>query len=109
MNTFMKIFALSFALFVTACGQSSIEGEYKGDGGKVGIYKMNTLLVEKDKASGKYSVQFVGDEKTLSYKDVELKGSTLEINDKGFVMPVKIEGNKTTVQESGAVFERASK
>lgn len=100
---------ISFLVFMTGCSKTSIEGEYKGSGGKVGIFEMSSMTIEKGANAGSYNVKFSGAEKTLTYENVEFKESELKINDKGFTMPVKIEGSKATVTQGGAVFEKNSK
>lgn len=101
---FTSLMMLTIAALV-GCGEKSIEGEYKG-GGQVGIYKMDILTIKKTNENSKYNIQFSGSSKILKYENVEFKDSILKINDKGFMMPIKIQGNKATLTDSGVVFEK---
>jgi hypothetical protein len=105
---FLVIIA-SLSLTLTACGDKPIEGVYEGKGGKVGIYEMSMMKVEKMSSGSNYTVTFVGPEKTLTYENVEFKNKELQINDKGFMMPIKFDGDKATVVASGSVFEKSKK
>lgn len=96
-------------VLITACGKSSIEGEYKSLGGKVGVYEMQSMLIQNSADGSKYNVKFVGNERTLSYENVEFQNDELKISDKGFLMPVKITGNKASVEVGGATFEKLVK
>jgi len=100
------IFVIFFAFALIACGQKTIDGVYQGKGGKVGIYVMNTMTVEKTSDGSKYKVTFSGPERTLTYDNVDFQDGELKISDKGFMMPVKFEGSKATVQPDGSVFEK---
>jgi hypothetical protein len=100
---------LSSLIVLSGCGQASIEGEYKALEGKVGIFQMNAMTVQKDAGGDKYRINFIGDKKTLTYENVEFKDGELKIRDKGFDFPVKIDGNKATVVVGGAKFEKISK
>ena len=108
MKNFLSFAAMSIAILLSACGDKSIDGVYQGKGGKVGIYEMNTMTVQKTSDGTKYVVTFSGAERDLTYDNVEYKDGELRINDKGYLMPIKIDGNKATVQEGGAVFEKSS-
>lgn len=103
---FRGIFVLFFAFALIACGQKTIDGVYEGKGGKVGIYVMNTMTVEKTSDGSKYKVTFSGPESTLTYDNVDFLDGELKISDKGFMMPVKLDGPKATVQPFGSVFEK---
>ena len=101
--------AISLSIFVftlIACGQKAIDGVYEGKGGKVGIFEMKTMIVEKASDGSKYKVTFSGAEETLIYDNVDFQDGELKISDKGLLMPVKIDGLKATVQLGGAVFEK---
>ncbi len=106
-KTLTRIGLVLFALFLIACGQSAIDGVYESKGGKVGIYDMSTMIIEKNTDGAKYKVIFSGTEKTITYENVEYKDGELKISDKGFLMPVKLDGKKAVVLESGAVFEKS--
>lgn len=96
-------------VLLAGCGKSSIEGEYKSLGGKVGVYEMQSLLIQSSADGSKYNVKFVGSERSLSYENVEFQNDELKISDKGFLMPVKITGNKASVEVGGATFEKLAK
>ncbi len=70
---------------------------------------MTSMSIQKASDKSKYNVKFSSAEKTLQYENVEFKNGELKISDKGFLLPVKIEGKKATVQEGGAIFEKISK
>ena len=97
---FMSGFALS----------ATVEGEYKGVSGKVGIYSMTAMTIEKNASGDKYTVKFAG-ERSLTYKSAELIKDKIQINDKGFILGISIDGDKATVDPSsgGAVFKRVKK
>jgi hypothetical protein len=108
MNKF-TLLMWSCLLALSGCGQATIEGEYKALEGKVGIFQMNTMTVQKSQAGNTYNVNFTGSEKTLSYENVEFKDGELKINDKGFQLPIKIDGSKAEIEQGGAKFERITK
>ena len=103
-------FSLTFlsTLALVACGQSSIDGEYVSTGGRVGIYEMDAMVVEQEADAETYFVQFIGEEETLSYSEVERDGSVLSINDKGFIMTVEFAGDEAIVGGGEATFEKTS-
>ncbi len=70
---------------------------------------MKSMSVKKSSDGSKYSVTFSGDERNLTYENVEYKDGTLKIDDKGYILPVKIDGKKATIAQGGAVFEKVSK
>jgi hypothetical protein len=107
MNKILIAILASFSLLLTACGDKPIDGVYEGKGAKVGIYEMSTMKVQKMSNGSNYTVIFTGPEKTLTYENVEFKNKELQINDKGFLMPIKIDGDKATVVAGGAVFEKS--
>ena len=107
MRKILSVISLSIFVFtLIACGQKAIDGVYEGKGGKVGIYEMKTMIVEKASDGSKFKVTFSGAESTLTYDNVEFQDGELKISDKGLMMPVKIDGLKATVQLGGAVFEK---
>lgn len=105
MNKILITILASFTLLLTACGDKPIDGKYESKGGKVGIYEMSSMSVQK--TGSNYTVTFTGPERTLTYENVELKNKELQINDKGFMMPIKFDGDKATVVAGGAVFEKS--
>lgn len=105
MNKILLTVVAGLSLLLTACGDKPIDGVYESKGGKVGIYEMSTMQVQK--TGSNYTVTFTGPERTLTYENVELKNKELQINDKGFMMPVKFDGDKATVVVGGAVFEKS--
>lgn len=108
MKKIITLLIVSFSMLLTACGDKSIDGVYQSKGGKVGIYEMDTMTIQKASDNKKYNITFTGAERTLTYDNVEYKDGELKISDKGFMMPVKIEGGKATIQEGGAVFEKSA-
>lgn len=108
MKKIVGLIIVTITMLLSACGDKSIDGIYQGKGGKVGIYEMNTMTIQKTSDGTKYTVTFSGAERDLTYDNVEYKDGELRISDKGYPMPVKIEGNKATVQEGGAVFEKSA-
>lgn len=108
MKKIITLLVVSISVLLAACGDKSIDGVYQSKGGKVGIYEMNTMTIQKAPDGTKYNITFSGAERTLTYDNVEYKDGELKISDKGFMMPVKIEGSKATVQEGGAVFEKSA-
>jgi starvation-inducible outer membrane lipoprotein len=107
MNKILLTVVASLSLLLAACGDSPIDGVYESKGGKVGIYEMTTMKVQKMSTGSNYTVTFAGPEKTLTYENVELKNKELQINDKGFMMPIKFDGDKATVVAGGSVFEKS--
>ena len=106
-----SILAFLLVFTLAACGQQSIDGVYEGKSGKVGIYEMKTMTVEKNTDGSKYKVTFSGPEKTLVYDNVDYKDSELKWSDKGFMSSVKLDGKKAVFtnqfwKEAQAVFEK---
>jgi hypothetical protein len=107
MNKILLTVVTSVSLLLIACGDKPIDGMYESKGGKVGIYEMTTMKVQKMSTGSNYTVTFVGPEKTLTYENVELKNKELQINDKGFILPIKFDGNKATIVAGGSVFQKS--
>lgn len=112
-NMKTKLFGMVAALVLWMPGfalSAAVEGEYKGVSGKVGIYSMSAMRIEKNTDNDKYTVQFSGG-RTLTYQTAELAGNKLQINDKGFKIVVAITGDKATVDSAAgqAVFQRIKK
>jgi hypothetical protein len=107
MNKILITIVASISLILTACGEKRIDGVYESKGGKIGIYEMRTMEVQKMPSGSNYSVVFIGPEKTLKYENVEFKNGELQINDKGFLMPIKVDGDKATVVAEGVVFQKS--
>ncbi len=106
--TKMIISLLTFMLIQTAAVAAAFEGEYKGISGKVGIYKMNSMTIVKNSDNDKYTVKFSG-ERDLSYKSSALVNNKIQINDKGWMMYITLNGDKATVDPDGAIFQRLKK
>lgn len=108
---FSGIWVFIFAFLFSACGQKSIDGVYEGKGGKVGIYEMKTMIVEKSSDGSKFKVTFSGAEETLIYDNVDFKDGELKWSDKGFLSSVKFDGKKAVFtnqfwKEGQAIFEK---
>ncbi len=102
---------LMFSFFVPGVALSaSIEGDYKGVSGKVGIYAMSSMTIEKNAENNKYTVKFSGS-RDLTYKGAELVDNKVQINDKGFKIGIAVNGDKATVESAAgaAVFQRVKK
>lgn len=106
-----SILAFLLVFTLVACGQQSIDGVYEGKSGKVGIYEMKTLIVEKASDASKFKVTFSGTERTITYDNVEFKDGELKWSDKGFMSSVKIDGKKAIFtsqfsKDVEAIFEK---
>jgi len=106
MNTPSRSLILCSILALAACGQASIEGEYSATGGQVGIYELNSMVVTQEEGRENYTVQFIGDEETLSYENVVRDGTVLSVNDKGFIFTVEFNGDEAVVGDGEATFEK---
>lgn len=103
------VFLLVFTL--AACGQQSIDGVYEGKSGKVAIYDMKTMTVEKNTDGSKYKVTFSGPEQTLVFDNVDYKDNELKWSVQGFMSSVKFDGKKAVFtyqffKDAQAIFEK---
>lgn len=106
----MKIIRTAVAIFAPLLLQASafagsLEGEYKGLSGKVGIYAMSSMNIAKNADGENYTVKFSGG-RDLTYKSAKLANNKIQINDKGFMMFITISGDKASIEPGGAVFQR---
>ena len=104
----MIISFLAFIFVQTAALAAAFEGEYKGVSGKIGIYKMNSMTITKNSDNDKYTVKFGGD-KDITYKSSALVNNKIQIHDTGWMMYITLNGDKTTVDPDGAIFQRLKK
>jgi hypothetical protein len=104
----MIISFLAFIFVQTAALAAAFEGEYKGVSGKIGIYKMNSMTIAKNSDNDKYTVKFGGD-RDITYKSSALLNNKIQINDKGWMMYITLNGDKATVDPDGAIFQRLKK
>lgn len=104
LQSVIAVIALSLAQTTAFAG--SLEGQYKGVSGKIGIYAMNSMSITKNADNDKYTVKF-GGERELTYKSAALVNNKIQINDKGFVIDITVSGDKASVQPGGAVFQRS--
>ncbi|MCM0036582.1 MAG: hypothetical protein NBV66_12430 [Burkholderiaceae bacterium] len=84
---------------------------YRGVSGKLGIYVMTKMDIIKNADGKTYTLAFEG-ERSLSYDDVTLEDGKFKIDDKGFILYVRINGNRAIIEDQTspknewAIFEK---
>lgn len=112
MKTFKDtMFGIVVALLVFVGGRSyAFDGTYRGISGKVGIYTMDTMVIQKNSDGKTFTVVFKG-ERSLTYDDASVDKGNLQISDKGFMLDIQFDGKRAVVDpdDGKAVFEKVDK